>query len=342
MDQEKLAQLLCKIPNGVFNLLYAGRRIRKDGQVLNAKTQLLCKVAAKQTPPVAEETVENARAQLENLSAAFGGEHIPLPYVQELTIPGPARPIPARLYKPRDTDEKLPVLVGFHGGGYIRGSVDSHDGMFRRLAKFGDFAVLSVDYRLAPEHKFPAAVDDAYAALRWVQENGASKGLDPERVAVGGDSSGGNLATVACLDAKRNGTPQPVMQLLIYPTTNANFEAPSHTLFSEGFFLTEERMNWYRDCYMNNPSERDDPRASPLLAEDVSGLAPALILTAGFDPLRDEAEEYAASLKDAGGPVGNIRYEGMVHGFMSLSGLLPEADKALNTAAQSLKSAFSE
>ncbi len=342
MDQAKLAEILCKIPEGVFNILYVGRRIRKDGQQLNAKAQFLCKIVDKQTPPIDQETVQNARDQIDNLGVLFSGDFIDLPHVEDFGIPGPAGDIPVRLYKPAKSDESnpLPVLVGYHGGGFIRGSLKSHDGFFRRLAKFGGFAVLAVDYRLAPENKFPAAVDDAYAALRWVQEHGLEKGLDPAKVAVGGDSSGGNLAAVAAQDAKRHGTPQPLFQLLVYPTTDAHFTAPSHELFANGFFLTEERMHWYRDNYLTNPADMDDPRSSPNMETDLSGLAPTLIITAGFDPLRDEAEAYAKMLKAANVPVGVIRYEGMVHGFMSLSGLFTDADKALKTAATSVAAAF--
>ena len=342
MDQEKLAKVIAKIPTGVFNLLYLGRRVKKDGQLLNAKAQFLCALVDKQTASIDKETVEAARTQIETLAQTLGGDYVPLPYVEDFTVPGDAGVIPVRLYKPTDMDEPLPVLIGYHGGGFIRGSVNSHDGLFRRLARFGNFAVLSVDYRLAPEHKFPAAVNDAYKALRWVQENGASKGLDTSRIGIGGDSSGGNLAAVACQDAKRNNTEQPVIQVLIYPTTDSHFTANSHKLFSTGFFLTEERMQWYRDHYLRSAADRDDPRASPMAADDLSGLAPAFILTAGFDPLRDEAEDYAKRLKDAGVPVGVIRYEGMVHGFSSLSGLLPDADKSLQAIADVVAAKFQE
>ncbi len=340
MDQEKLAKLLGKIPVGFFNLLYLGRRIKKDGQLLNSKAQFLCAVVDKQSVPIDEETVEAARSQIESLATTLGGDYIPLPYVEDFTIPGKGGVIPVRLYKPSDTDEPLPVFIGFHGGGFIRGSVNSHDGLFRRLAKYGNFAVLSVEYRLAPEHKFPAAVDDAYTALRWVQENGLSKGLNPQKIAIGGDSSGGNLAAVACQDAKRNDTPQPLIQALIYPTTDSHFTAHSHTLFSKGFFLTEERMHWYRDHYLRNAADRDDPRASPLIEEDLQGLAPALVITAGFDPLRDEAEDYARKLKNSDVPVGVVRFDGMVHGFSSLSGLLPDADKSLKIIADAVSEKF--
>lgn len=340
MDQEKLANLLCKTPDGVFNLLYLGRRDKKQGQVLNSKLQLMCRVSEKQTVPVEQETMENTRAQLDFLAIAFGGDEVHLPYVEDFTLPGPGGVLPVRLYKPSDTDTPLPVLVYFHGGGFIRGSIKSHDGVCRRLAKMGGFAVVSVEYRLAPEHPFPAAVDDAYAALRWVQEHGTTKGLDTAKIAIGGDSSGGNLAAVAVQDAKRNGTPQPVIQMLIYPITDAHFQTPSHTEFGMGYFLTTERMNWYRDSYLNSAQEQDDLRASPLLSNDMEGLAPALIITAGFDPLRDEGEDYARKLKDAGVPVGVVRFDGMTHSFASLNGFIKEADEALETAANAVSNAF--
>jgi acetyl esterase/lipase len=340
MDQQKLAEILCKVPNGVFNLLYLGRRLKKDGQLLNTKAQFLCKVVDKQTIPIEQDSLENMRNQIENLSVTLGGDDIPIHHVEIFSIPGPGGDIPVRLYKTKSASEKQPVLIAFHGGGFVRGSLKSHDGMFRRLAKFGDFAVLSVDYRLAPEHAYPAAADDAYAALKWVQENGHSKGLDQYKIAIGGDSSGGNLAAVATQDALKNGTPCPLFQLLIYPTTNSNFDTKSHEIFANGFFLTNERMCWYRDNYLQGDEKRSEVRASPGLNPDLAGSPPTLVMTAGFDPLRDEAEEYAQALKDAGVPMGVIRYEGMVHGFMSLSGLFDEADKALKTAADAVANAF--
>ncbi|GLQ07312.1 alpha/beta hydrolase [Sneathiella chinensis] len=337
MSQQLLVKILSSIPGGVFNLVYLGRRVRGDGIILNTKAQFLCRVVEKQTVPIEQETVENAREQIENLSALLAGDPVHMADVQDFSIPGPAGDIPVRLYRPASAPSPSPVLVGYHGGGFIRGSIASHDGLFRRLAAYGGFCVLSVDYRLAPEHRYPAAVDDAYAALRWVQEHGAERGLDPDRVAVGGDSSGGNLAAVACQDAKRHGTPQPLCQLLMYPTTDANFTAESHDRFANGFFLTKDRMHWYRDNYLSAPAEINEVRASPGLETDLAGLAPALVITAGFDPLRDEAESYARALKEAGVPMGILRFEGMVHGFMSLTGLFPEAEKALKTAAETLK-----
>ncbi|MCG8490381.1 MAG: alpha/beta hydrolase [Sneathiellales bacterium] len=340
MNQEKLARLVASMPTGLFNILYMGRRVKRDLQLLNSKAQFLCAIVDKQTVPLEEETIENAREQIENLSGLLSGSDVPVGSVEDFSIPGNVTDIPVRLYKAENSSDPVPVLVFYHGGGFIRGSINSHDGLCRRLVKYGEFAVLSVDYRLAPEHPFPAAVDDAYAALKWVQQSGASKGLDQQRVAVGGDSSGGNLAAVACQDARRQNTSLPAFQLLLYPTTDANFTARSHQLFANGFFLTEERMHWYRDQYLQSPDLRNDVRASPGLENDLSGLSPALIITAGFDPLRDEAEEYAQRLKDAGVPMGIIRHESMIHGFMSLTGLLEDAENAIKMAAETTKSAL--
>lgn len=342
MNQEKLARFVAAIPEGLFNLLYLGRRVRKDGQLLNAKAQFLCKIVDKQTAPIDAETIENTREQIETLSALLSGEDISMASIEDFALPGPGGDLPARLYIPDACPSPAPVLIAFHGGGFVRGSIQSHDGFFKRLAHYGGFSVLSIGYRLAPEHKYPAAVDDAYASLRWVQEHGSEKGLDTARIAIGGDSSGGNLAAVAVQDAKRLGTPLPIFQLLIYPTTDANFNAPSHSLFANGFFLTSEKMNWYRDHYLNTEAQRNEERASPGLAKDLEGLPPTLVITAGFDPLRDEAEDYARRLKEAAVPVGVIRHEGMVHGFMSLTGLLPVADEAIKTAAQTVQSVFEQ
>ncbi len=337
MQQETLAKILSIIPNWFCELMFIGRRPNIDGTKLNAKAQLVCRLVEKMATAETAFDVAANRQQIENLSALLGGKKIDLASVEDIILPLENRNIPGRLYKP-EIQPNLPILLFFHGGGFIRGSIDSHDLLCRQLASHTGCAVLSVDYRLAPENKFPAAIDDAYDCLRWLQLNASDYGLDNNKIAIGGDSSGGNLATVACQMAKEKGTYQPIFQLLLYPTTNSHFSAPSHAKFAEGYFLTEERMCWFRDCYLTNETDRDDPRASPLLSEDVSGLAPALVITAGYDPLRDEAEEYARALKHADVPVGVIRYGGMVHGFMSMPVLFKQANDAIQQSAAALKS----
>ncbi len=220
------------------------------------------------------------------------------------------------------------MLVYFHGGGWVVGDLDTHDAPCRLLARAAGVRVLSVDYRLAPEHRFPAAADDALAAFRWAVEHAAELGADPRRIAVGGDSAGGNVSASTALQAARDGGPAPAFQLLIYPVTdNAAPSDPatqtgSYRMFADGFFLTAEQMRWYRAHYFGaaEATAARDVRASPLLADDLSGLAPAHVVTAGFDPLRDEGEAYAARLREAGVRTTLRRHPGLIHGFVNVVG----------------------
>lgn len=340
MRKETLANLLTKIPSWVIALVFIGRRPNVDGTRLNAKAQLICKMVDKIVNADDAYDIDANREQMENLSDLLGGPAVELASVKDIILPLDGRSLQARLYKP-DLRPDLPTLLYFHGGGYIRGSLNSHDRLCRNLSLQADCAVLSVAYRLAPEYKFPAAVEDAFDSLLWLQKHGSEYGLNSEKTAVGGDSSGGNLATVACQLAKENQTPMPLFQLLLYPSTNSHFTAPSHKKFARGYFLTAERLHWFRDCYLEHISDRNDMRASPDLAENVRGLPPALLISAGYDPLRDEAEEYAQKLKAADVPVGILRYGSMVHGFISMPVLFSEADEAISRAASTLKSVFS-
>ncbi|MDF2368275.1 alpha/beta hydrolase [Sneathiella sp.] len=334
-----LLALIAMVPDSFLSLCYGLKPVVIDGQRLNSKARLLCDIDRKTATPVRETPVETTRANMERLAGALAGKSPKLHSVHDIEIPTDFGALPARLYKPVDSPS-LPVLVYYHGGGYIRGSLNSHDGLCARFAKYGGFAVLSVDYRLAPEHKFPAAVDDAVAAFNWAVHHGAEHGLDPKKVAVGGDSSGGCLAAAVAQQVKSKGDAQPVFQMLLYPTLDAHLTAKSYQLFEDGFFLTYDRIRDYRDMYLNNASERDDFRASPILNRDLTGLPPALIITAGFDPLRDEAEDYAKALQAAGVGVGMVRFPAMVHGFMSMTALLPQAEKAIHQAAEALRHVF--
>jgi acetyl esterase len=236
--------------------------------------------------------------------------------VRELTIPGPAGPIPARHYRPRGATGDLPLLVFYHGGGFVIGDLDTHDELCRLIARDGGLGVLSVDYRLAPEHKAPAGGDDAYAAYRWAHEHAAELGAQPARIAVGGDSAGGNLSAVVCQRSRNDGAPLPALQLLIYPATDVCSDTRSKTLFAEGYFLTKRDMDWFMDHYLEGATvDRNDPGVSPLLADDLTGLPPALVLVGGFDPLRDEGIAYAEAMRAAGVEV-DLRVEGtLVHAF---------------------------
>jgi len=259
---------------------------------------------------------------------------------EQLRVPGPAGEIRVNLYAPRPKAEgPLPLLVYFHGGGFVVGSLESYDKLCRALANRIGCLVASVDYRLAPEHKFPAAPDDCLAALRWLSGHAAEIGANPARIAVGGDSAGGNLAAVTALQARDAGL-RLVFQLLVYPCAGARQDEPSHHAFAEKLLLTRKNVLWFYDQYVGAESDRDDWRLAPLLAPDLAGLPPALVIVAGHDPLRDEGIAYAERLKAAGVPVEFTNYEGMVHGFFSLSGAIDGGKQAIAQSAAALRRAF--
>ncbi|HVM78309.1 MAG TPA: alpha/beta hydrolase [Stellaceae bacterium] len=262
--------------------------------------------------------------------------------VRDLLAPGPQGPIPLRLYRGLGTaaGAALPALVFFHGGGWVFGDLDTHDGVCRRLANSAHAAVVSVEYRVAPEHKFPAAIDDALAAMRWVAEQAASLGLDPARLAVGGDSAGGNLAAVAALDARDRGGPALRFQLLIYPAVDLTLELTKRNP-CEGMPLAAKTMVWFRDLYLRNAADQRDRRASPLFARDFRGLPPAYLLTVGFDPLSTEGEAYVAKLREAGVAVEHKHYERLIHGFVTMGRIIGDAGPAVDAAGQALGRALS-
>jgi acetyl esterase len=264
---------------------------------------------------------------------------IPMARVESVEIPGPAGSIGARLYVPARTaaQEPPPLLVYFHGGGWVIGDLDTHDDPCRFLAARSGVALLAVDYRLAPEHPFPAAVEDAEAAYGWAAANAERLGVDRERIAVGGDSAGANLAAAVCLMARDAGAPLPAMQLLIYPATDAAGEAASRRTFGEGFLLTRNDMDWFEERYLAEDSDRSDPRVSVLQAADLTGLPPAYIALAGFDPLRDEGEAFAERLREAGVRVVLRRHPGLVHTFANLTAICPSARAAMHEAAGALR-----
>jgi acetyl esterase len=307
---------LPKIPKPVKRLLTGRRSITIDGNTLDTTLQLM--LAAQRSAGldglVASRDVPVARRELRKLAAIVDGD-ISVG-VKDMSIPGPAGAIRARHYVPVNTSGTEPLLVFFHGGGFVVGDLDTHDGLCRLLCRDAGMHVLSIDYRLAPEHKAPAAGQDCYAAYRWALEHAAELGADPTRIAVGGDSAGGNLAAVVSQQARNDGVQLPVLQLLMYPVVDFNSETRSKTLFADGFFLTKKDMDWFQAQYLEDaPIDEADPRVAPLLAEDLSGLPPALLLTGGFDPLRDEGNQYAAKLAAAGVPVDHRQYGSLIHGF---------------------------
>lgn len=256
--------------------------------------------------------------------------------VEAIELDGPAGKIGTRLYTP-PTQGSPPLLVYFHGGGWVIGDLDTHDDPCRFLAAHSGAKVLAVDYRLAPEHPFPAAAEDAAAAYGWAVENAERLGIDPARIAVGGDSAGANLAAAVCLLARDGGAPSPAMQLLIYPVTETAGEAPSRRTFGEGFLLTRRDMDWFEERYLPPDVDRSDPRVDLLGAPDLSGLPPTYIATAGFDPLRDEGEAFAERLRETGVRVALRRHPGLVHTFVNLTAICPSARAAMLKAAGALQ-----
>ena len=261
---------------------------------------------------------------------------------RELTTPGAGGDIPLRLYRPigSQAQQQLPVLVYFHGGGWVIGDLDTHDTLCRELANGSGCAVVAVDYRMGPENRFPAAVDDCIAATRWVRDNAASLQLDPGRMAVGGDSAGGNLAAVVSIAAREAGDPPIRFQLLIYPGTDMRRTAPSHQVNGQGYLLTSETIGYFHDHYIDDPRHDLDWRASPLLHPDLSRLPPAFVLTAGFDPLRDEGMQYAQALSDAGTRSTLVCFERQIHGFITMGKVLEEANVAVSLCASQLRAAL--
>ncbi|GAA3729147.1 acetyl esterase [Spinactinospora alkalitolerans] len=267
--------------------------------------------------------------------------------VRDLAVPGPAGEVPVRHYHPAPAGPALPCVVYFHGGGYVVGDLETHDHIARLLAAETGATVVAVDYRLAPEHRFPAAVDDAFAATRWVADNAAELGADPARLAVAGDSAGGGLAAAVALMTRDGGGPEIAFQALVYPVTDlSGYPVAGDTPYGsrvsngEGYFLTSEGMRWFAEQYLNEPGEGSDFRASPIRAADLAGLPPALVVTADFDPLRDEGEDYARALAAAGVPATTTRVNGGFHGMFGLGALLPVCRQAEEPVVAALRSAL--
>ena len=299
---------------------------------------LLEMMDAQGAPPLETENPVDARvSRLEGMKM-LGGEPDALGRVEDLVIPTPDGDLPVRVYA-SEAGGVRPALVYFHGGGWVFGNLETHDAVCRALAKESGAVVISVDYRLSPEHKFPAAVDDAQAATRWVAANAESLGIDARRIAVGGDSAGGNLAIVVAMRCRDAGGPALAAQVLLYPVTDlSSFDTASHRELGEGYFLSGAAMDWFSGHYLASADHKRHPEVSPLLAPDVSGLPPALVVTAEFDPLRDEGEAYAERLKKAGVPITVSRYPGMIHGFVSMRGVLSGGREAIAETAQFVRS----
>jgi acetyl esterase len=301
----------------------------------------LTELAALDAPAPYELSPAEARAQM----AAMPQQREPIGNVQDRSIPGSSGSIPIRIYEPATiatsggSTSSHPAIVYFHGGGWVLGDLDSHDAVCRALANASNSIVVAVDYRLAPEHRFPAAVEDAYAATIWIWSHASELRVDRERISVSGDSAGGNLAAAVTLIARENGNLSLFRQVLLYPITDCNLDTPSYRAFGDGYFLTKQLMAWFWDQYAEDSDGRFHPHASPVRAKSLQGLPPALVLTAEFDPLRDEGDAYARRLKASGVPVESVCVDGMIHGFMRRIDLFDTAKETMNKIGQYLKKA---
>jgi acetyl esterase len=337
--EHRIVKLACGLPPGVIRRLI-GPPPRLDGQELAPDIQMLLELGRRtgETSLVEGRTVEQARAENRAEVPVVCGPPRPMARIEDLTIPGPDSEMPARLYVALGAPQPpQPMLVYYHGGGWVIGDLDTHDSACRFLAEHSGCRVLSVDYRLAPEYPFPIPVEDAVAAFAWAHEHAAELGADPERMAVGGDSAGGNLSTALCLQNRDAGHSQPAMQLLLYPVTDAVGGQQSRDTFAEGFLLTRSDMEWFENHYIPDGIDDDEPRASMMRAVDVSGLPPAYVATCGFDPLRDEGEIYAARMREAGVQVVLQRHRDQIHGFANLTAICPSARTAMLEVAGALR-----
>lgn len=289
-----------------------------------------------------EQTPAEIRKSFAGLLQVTGPKDVGVGKVDNFTIPGPGGDIPARIYAPIAASGPMPALIYFHGGGFVAGSLESHDGLCRLLVEEGGFRLIAVDYRLAPEHVFPAAVDDAFAATQWIEQNASSLGIDAGRLAVGGDSAGATLAAIMTQMAREKGGVKLAFQLLMFPGIDAGGHTASMEEFGTGYFLERKAIEHFHALYLPPDVDRGSPRISPIKARDLSGLPPAYVMLAGYDPVHDEGLAYAEKLRAAGVPVTIADYPGLVHGFIWLQTILPQAREALAAAAKAVKAALDE
>jgi acetyl esterase len=335
------ASLVARLPRSL-QVKLAGGPITKDGHELHPQIAAILRLgeASGRNLDTKSATPETIRLQQRRGACIAGGPHVD-GTAENLMIDGAAGQIRARLYPA--TEKNAPLLVFLHGGGFVFGDLDTHDAPCRVLRRHAGINVLAVEYRLAPEHPFPAAVEDARAALKWAHANAERLGADPGRVGIGGDSAGANLSAVVSQIAKGDGGPMPMMQLLVYPAVCRRTAWPSLDLFADGFLLTRDSIEWFHHQYSGHlpRAERPDWRRDPLHGEDLRGLPRALVVTAGFDPLRDEGEAYAAKLREAGGDVTVRRFDGFVHGFFNMVGISPVCRDAVIEIAGATRILFS-
>jgi acetyl esterase len=335
--QGTAANLALRLPISWVNLL-TGPDITVDGRVLDTRTQWFLQLAARSgRKPIETISVADARVEFDAFLPLLGGRPAPVGEILDRTVDGPTGRLRVRLYRPAGSVARLlPTILYFHGGGWTIGSLESYDLPCRFFCARSGCALVAIDYRLAPEHKFPAALDDAVGAYRWLAAEATTLGIDPARIVLAGDSAGGNIAAAAARLLRDEARP-PCLQWLICPPTDLAMESPSHASCGEGFLLTHAAMKWFRGHYLADLSEIDDPRASPLRANDLSGLAPALIYTTGFDPLRDEGHAYAERLSAAGVKTIHREFDSLIHGFVGMRGTLQAAARAMDDMVAGLR-----
>jgi len=335
--QGTAANLALRMPISWVNIL-AGPPVTVDGRTLDTRAQWFLQLLARSgQKPLHKLGVAQARHEFDLFQTVLGGGPTPVGEIVDRTIAGPAGRMRVRLYRPAGSVARLlPAVLYFHGGGWVIGSLEGYDLPCRFFCSRTGCAVVAVDYRLAPEHKFPAAVDDAVASFHWLAAEAVELGIDPARIVVAGDSAGGTLAAVVS-QLVRGEARTPCLQWLIYPATDLAAETRSHSSCAQGFLLTQDDMNWFRGQYLNDLAEVADPRVSPLKAADLGGLPPALVFTAGFDPLRDEGQAYADRLSAAGVKTIHREFDSLIHGFVGMRGALHAAARAMDDMVAGLR-----
>ena len=333
----KAANLALRMPISWVNIL-AGPPVTVDGRTLDGRAQWFLKLLAMSgQPPTYLMSLADARANVDTYLPLLSGRVAPVGEIVDRTIGGPAGRLRVRLYRPAGSVARLlPAILYFHGGGWVTGSLEAYDRVFRQICARTGCALVAVDYRLAPEHKFPAAIDDAVAAFRWLATDAVNLGIDPARIVVAGDSAGATIATVLARLVRGDARP-PCLQWLFYPITDLGLDSPSYRSCGEGFMLTRAGVEWARGHYLNSLDEVADPRASPLRADDLAGIAPALVYTAGFDPLRDEGKAYADKLARAGVKTIHREFDSLIHGFVGMRGVLQAGARAMDEMVAGLR-----
>jgi acetyl esterase len=330
--QRLVAKAILSLPSPLLRLMSGGGVVYRAGRTLDPRLQFLAAQARGQ-PPMETLSPPEARRGETAMLAAVAGDPEPGVTWETTAVTGPDGAIPCRLYRPPVHDPATPLMVWAHMGGGVIGTLETTHAFCTVLAKIVRCSVLSVDYRLAPEHRFPAGLDDVLAAYRWGRDHAADLGALPGQAMIGGDSMGGGFAAVVCQELKRAGEPQPALQLLVYPAVDAASQTPSMATFADAFPLTRPMMDWFMGHYMNPGDGPADPRLSPIRARDLKGLAPAVVITAGFDPLVDQGEAYAKKLRAAGVPVTYRCYDALSHAFTAFTGAVPAADAACREIA---------